>query len=273
MRRAAQLMVVLLLAGCGALPADTGSVASAPRTATPPMLTPSALGCTGTAPVPRKDMAFVYMSNRQEAVLFGGSDAANKALGDTWILKRGCWALQSPAQSPPERDFMAAAYDFAHGVVLLYGGRGGGQFYSDSWTWNGETWTQVAASGPACMFGGPVADFDPVAQRVLLFGMVGGGLPETWLWDGSKWQRQSPVHSPDGRATPSMALDPLRGQVLLFGGFSPGHGASSDTWTWNGTDREQLAPATRPPPRLRAAMACRTVRHVTSLWCGVAARL
>lgn len=278
MTRVRRLCALLVFAGfiatgCGALPWGSGD-ATASRTATPSMSaasSPTGVACASSAnPVPRKDMAFVYMTSRKEAVLFGGSDALNNVLADTWTFKGGCWSNTTASQSPAARDFTASAYDPALGIVLLYGGRGGGQFYFDTWAWNGLTWAELASTGPS-MFGGPVAGFDPVKQRPILFGMVSGGSSETWAWDGSQWQRQSPVHSPAGRQTPSMALDAVRGQLLLFGGVSPGVGALNDTWTWNGTDWVQLTPATSPSPRFRATMGSSSAQMVIVLWGGVGA--
>ena len=270
----ALLAAVIFVVGCGVIPYTTGPDASGTRTASPSGQPQSAnstgVACAGTAaPAPRKDMAFVYMPNRQEAMLFGGSDASNRVLGDTWILKAGCWANPTPLQSPPPRDFMAATYDSTRGVVLLYGGRGGGQFYFDTWSWDGQAWTRLAQVGPPEMFGGPVAGFDPVKQHPILFGLVSGGLPETWMWVGSQWQRETPTHSPEARQTATMALDPSRGQLLLFGGVAPGHGALNDSWTWSGTDWQQLAPVTSPPPRFRAAMGSSFTEKVVVLWGGV----
>ncbi len=165
---------------------------------------------------------------------------------------------------------MAAVYDAVHAVALLYGGRGGGQFYSDTWAWNGQTWRQVASADPPAMFGGPVAAFDPVMKRPLLFGMVGGGTCETWSWDGSQWQRLSPSQSPDCRESPSMALDPTRGQLMLFGGISLTRGPLNDTWSWDGTTWNQLAPKSSPPVRFRAMMGSSAAKHIVVLWGGVA---
>jgi hypothetical protein len=211
-------------------------------------------------------MALVYMPDRQQAVLFGGRDGTGQVLGDTWIWQSGtgCWSeLISPGK-PPARESMAAAYDPIHHLVLLYGGDSAGQFDTDTWTWNGQIWTQVATGQPItptttsvmppALVGGPVAGFDPVSQTVLIFGEY-AGVPQTWSWDGSSWRQLSPSRSPDARASTSLALDPTNGRLLLFGGYSLTQGAIGDTWTWDGTNWNKLAPVTSPSKRFRATMA------------------
>lgn len=266
------LTICLLSAGCGRAPGggDAGLGASPTRTQAP--ASPSQ-ACASTAiPSARKNMAFVYMANRQEALLFGGTDSTNRFLGDTWIWKAGCWSQQNLTQAPSARDWMAAAYDPVHGVVLVYGGRGwgGGQSYSDTWIWNGQTWTQVKVSaGQPLLFAAAVAGFDPVSQRPLLFGMVAGGGTETWAWNGSSWVHLSPTHSPDGREGASMAMDGSRGQLMMFGGRNPKRGSLNETWVWDGIDWHALSPATSPPVRFRAALGSLAAKRLVILWGGV----
>jgi hypothetical protein len=120
------------------------------------------------------------------------------------------------------------------------------------------------------MFGGPVAGFDPIGQRPLLFGMVGGGVNETWSWDGSKWQRLNPASSPEGRQFQSVALDPVNGQLMLFGGLSLNGAFRNDTWTWTGTTWKQLSPTKLPPPRYKTTMQSWSGHRLVILWGGIA---
>jgi len=159
---------------------------------------------------------------------------------------------------------MAAAYDPVHQVVLLYGGSPGGEFDTDTWEWNGQTWTQLASGQPITPTSVTVsppglvdaaAGFDPVSQRILLFG-ESAGIAETWSWEGASWHELSPSRSPDARASTSLALDPTTGQLLLFGGYRviEQPSAANDTWTWNGSNWNQLSPVTSPPGRSRATL-------------------
>jgi hypothetical protein len=163
----------------------------------------------------------------------------------------------------------ATVYDSVHDTMLLYGGRGGGQFYFDTCTWDGSVWKPVTTSGPPSLFGGPVIGLDPVSQRPLLFGMASGGASQTWSWDGARWQHLSPTHSPTARQAPSMALDAKNGRLIVFGGLSKTQGLLNDTWTWNGTDWIRLTPLTSPPPRFRASTGSMATRQIVVLWGGV----
>lgn len=208
MRQVTAVFIALVMTvGCGHLRgpgAETPPTASAARTQSPTPSSSSAGCLTASQPGPRMFMVFVYMPDRQEALLFGGSDASHTSVEETWVWSAGCWAQQAPANSPPGRDFAAAAYDLVNHEVLVYGGRGNGQFYSDTWAWNGKSWTQVAAVGPPDLLPSAVAGFDPVTQRVLLFGAARDGSAQTWTWDGLRWQQLSPTRTPEGREAPSL---------------------------------------------------------------------
>jgi hypothetical protein len=262
----------VLCAACGR--ADVGSSpASGTRTPSPTAVsqaspTPSSSCSTAKQPDPRTSPAFVYMPNRQEAVLFGGQSSNGQSLSDTWAWKAGCWQELTPIESPAGRDSAAVTYDPTSGTVLLFGGTGDGQFYSDTWSWNGSTWSQLASSGPL-LFGGPVAGFDPVGKRPLLYGMAAGASSQTWSWNGSGWQELAPSLSPSGRESPSLALDASRGQLMLFGGLIPNSGVSNDTWLWDGNNWTLASPATSPPARFRATMGPWAGRHLVILWGGV----
>jgi hypothetical protein len=54
----------------------------------------------------------------------------------------GSWVQQTPATSPPAREFSTTAYDAATGTVVLFGGYGNSGTLADTWTYNGTTWTQ-----------------------------------------------------------------------------------------------------------------------------------
>jgi hypothetical protein len=65
------------------------------------------------------------------------------------------------------------AYDAKLRRLVLFGGSGAGSnfpFYSDTWTWDGNTWTQLAsASGPPERYAFGMT-YDPRQQAIVLFG-------------------------------------------------------------------------------------------------------
>src|ERR1700689_3111267 len=57
------------------------------------------------------------------------------------IVFNPTWVQQSPSTSPPARADAMIAYDAAHGEVVLFGGNSQAAL-SDTWTWDGTTWTK-----------------------------------------------------------------------------------------------------------------------------------
>ena len=138
------------------------------------------------------------------------------------------------------------AHDPATGNMVLFGGAGSGGDLSDTWTWDGTTWTQQSpATRPAAREEATMA-FDPATGNMVLFGGLGGGyLSDTWTWDGTDWTQQSPATSPPARNRAMMAFDPATGNMVLFGGVGSS-GRLSDTWTWDGTNWTQREPGHQP---------------------------
>jgi hypothetical protein len=265
--------VVLAFSACGR-PLSAGDTASTPassaRVTTSPPSTPSACPLP-SIPAARSSMVFTYMPDRSEAVLFGGRLAGNQLGSDTWIWKGGCWAEATQSISPGARDGAASAYDSVHKNVVVYGGRSPGVLDTDTWVWDGITWTKAGTSGPQVVYGS-VAGFDPVTQRVLLFGgLASGGAPSTWSWDGAAWKQLSPASSPEGRDFGTMALDPTLHQLMLFGGFNASSGVLNDTWDWDGANWIRRVPVNSPPARAEAAMTTWSAGDVVLLWGGLGA--
>jgi hypothetical protein len=206
-------------------------------------------------PGPRDDQAMAYDAATGTVVLFGGYLKGVYPIGDTWTWDGTTWTEQSVAVHPNAPACGATmAYDAATGTVVLVGGglaEGiGGPVckLTDTWTWDGTTWTQQApATNPpaACAYPyyyecggiGPMV-YDAATGTVVL--LENG----TWTWNGTTWTQATTSASPPGG---SMAYDAATGTVVLFGG--------GETWTWNGTTWTEQAPATSPPARSGAYMA------------------
>lgn len=259
MRRASLLVVVLLLAGCGrvaggAAPGSTSSAATSPS----PSSSPSAVCLSANPPSARSSAVFGYMPSLQQAVLFGGLDASNKPLNDTWVRQSACWTQLHPAQSPPANTILASAFDAnTGGFIVVVHGASGGSTYLDlaTWLWDAQNWHLASGVSPRVSAG--QAAYDNVSGQVILFGTADvGGAPQTWAWDGSKWSILSPGSSPTARYNAAMVPDPATKKILLFGGVAGATGeVLGDSWTWNGNQWAKLAPQTSPPPRQQASAA------------------
>ena len=140
-------------------------------------------------------------------------------------------------------------------MAVLFGGFNGNEITSDTWTWDGRTWSLVVTDiAPPARVGGSFI-YDPVRHVSVLFG--GNGvrgwwsdfLNDTWTFDGSRWSHKSPTTMPTARAYSAVAFDSHRGVTTLFGGWT-NNGALTDSWTWDGTGWTQVAPAASNPPAL-----------------------
>jgi len=201
-----------------------------------------------SAPSARLGPTMVYDADRGRVVLFGGtvmgpggcSAADPPSCSETWTWDGADWRRRTPDDSPSRRATAGMAYDSTAGTVVLFGGYGehagacGREediLCSDTWTWDGGSWTErdpVASPGERWML---ALAQDVARGRVVLFGGWNAflqPLTDLWHWDGAGWQRPEPFVVAPGRYGPGLAYDPIGGGVLVFGGRGDGHGACSE---------------------------------------------
>ncbi len=210
----------------------------------------------------RNAHAMAYDRKNGCVVLFGGADEA-KVCGDTWTFDGIDWQL-ADTTGPLPRTFPAMTWDETHQVVLLFGGNkvlfGDGEqddtYLNDLWSWNGQSWRQLSASGPRPRAEAAMA-YDASRQVTVFFGgyylhddeLV--RLGDTWEWDGNHW-KQMTISGPSPRnGAAAMVYDPMRGKVVLFGRSSQDGLAA--TWTWDGSKWQPLEGG-EAPYRYNAAM-------------------
>ncbi|MEY2457080.1 MAG: hypothetical protein QOK06_2174, partial [Acidimicrobiaceae bacterium] len=167
-------------------------------------------------------------------------------------------------------------------VVILFGGSTLGPTdadvnaaSSDTWMWNGTSWTLLhpSVSPPALTDAHLVAD--PVHGNLVLFGGTNEfaqANSRTFTFDGTAWtdhtdyaDLRTSAHTPPARYHSTMAGDVVNGGVLLFGGqLESATEPVDDLWLWNGLSWTELAapsaagtcdPSAKPCPRDAAAMA------------------
>jgi hypothetical protein len=196
-----------------------------------------------SGPSARGNHAMAYDAYLGRVFLFGGYDGAT-ALGDTWswYSSTSTWTLLSPAASPPARFNHAMAYDYQRHVIVLTGGFSTSRF-SDTWEWNGTTWTQRSGTSYGARSSHAMA-YDFHRNKVVLFGGYNGArLADTWEFDAASgnWS-QIAVSGPSPRQYLGMDYDFLQQVILLFGGQT-GPGSTDrvqDLWAYNGTAWTQL---------------------------------
>jgi hypothetical protein len=126
-----------------------------------------------TVPSARSDSGFAYDARHGQAVMFGGLADSNP-LSDTWVWNGANWTNATPANpanNPSARGGLTMVYDAAQGAVVMFGGITSGSYLSDTWSWNGTTWTQVIglATSPPARFNAAMA-YDAATGQVVLCG-------------------------------------------------------------------------------------------------------
>lgn len=190
---------------------------------------------------PQPYCGFAWDSAHGRLVAFGGKSGATPV--DTTSQWRGQvfgWQTVTPTPRPSPRSRPAMAFDAARGESVLFGGETLAGANGETWTWDGNTWTQHAtAIAPPARFGSAMA-YDSKRQVVVLFGGFvpsGSDISDVWEWDGSTWtQRTFAQPAPAPRGAHRLAYDQARGETLLYGGFSTSAATTiADCWAWNGT--------------------------------------
>jgi hypothetical protein len=98
-------------------------------------------------------------------------------------------------------------------------------------------WSELTPSGtpPAGLYGSGVT-YDPVRDRVLVFGGVGSSGPTNSLWaldlaSGPAWSLLSPGGTaPDARSRPMTIYDSARDRIVMSGGDTGVAAPAGDTW-------------------------------------------
>jgi hypothetical protein len=182
----------------------------------------------------------IYNPREDHVVIFGGFyDGPLNDLTDLALSPLVWWFPATPSGPQPSPRFgPGAVYDPLRHRMLVIGGYGD-TFYNDVWEYklpgNG-TWTQLSPSGtPMPPRTQHAAVYDPVRDRVLIFGGDGGwSMNDLWelrLGSAPEWRE---IHTatipPPGRRDHTMIYDPVRDRVVLFGGFDLGK-RMNDVWT------------------------------------------
>ena len=206
-----------------------------------------------TAPSPRHGASMAFDAARGVTLLFGGIGADGSNLADTWSWDGSAWTQIPTPTTPPARAFAGMTYNASSREIFLYGG---GRktcptctsFLQDAWTWDGQEWSPVQASGPP-----PIEDvglvYDRAADEVVLFGGRGkvagadnvavGALRDTWTWNGSDWHRHESSW-PEERQNGALVYDPVSGMTLMVGG-NCGFDETCAVWAWDGASWTKLS--------------------------------
>jgi Divergent InlB B-repeat domain/Galactose oxidase, central domain/Kelch motif len=220
-----------------------------------------------TVPPARYGQSVAWDQTNQQVVMFGGANAGG-ALSDTWVWDGVNWTQKAVgAVSPPPRLNHRMASDGQH--VVLFGGWTGAftgtYLYSDTWLWDGTSWTQPV------LFAHPTgrSDFgmayDPVRQRIFVFSGLEVGA-DTWMWEPGtpgSWFQLAPASAPPAGWN-AMAFDAARQQTVLYVEVPNG----PQTWIFDGINWVQRLTSVTPAKRYAAGMAYDAATQQTVLFGG-----
>jgi hypothetical protein len=198
---------------------------------------PPAVTLAPPLPEPRELDAMAYDDVHDDVVLYGGAGFAGGdeqiAFNDTWVFDSHGWHEVYPATSPAIDPTAMAEDPVTHDLVLVGTAPVGPA--TQTWTWDGATWTRRADLPVTTQTADSLATFSALDQLVLVTtSLVAQSAPsETWLWTGAGWKLQHSVTSlPADRSTAMLVGDPAHRRVLaLVTGVSS---LSNETWSWDG---------------------------------------
>jgi hypothetical protein len=156
----------------------------------------------------------------------------------TWTSDGTTWTRRNPSIQPPGPPLDGGvAYDPPSSRVVVFGGLDGmgANNLSETWTWDGTTWThlQPARRPPG---GAAMLAYDEDTQEMVLFdaALAAPGSTtrtmSTWSWDGSIW---SQISAGSGPIFGEMTYDAGRRELIMVGGNGTMDGGVL-TWTSSG---------------------------------------
>lgn len=169
-----------------------------------------------TGPSPRFAPAMWSMSTA--TYVFGGVDASNSTLNDTWRWDGVSWLQMPTAVSPSARTETAIAFHASQNHALLFGGTSTTSQWGavgGTWKFDGTSWQELTS--------GPQPDarrlhsmaYDPIRNRIVLhgghfLGQFPGASTEyrdTWEHDGTSWTQVLTGSGPGPSTRSTMAFD------------------------------------------------------------------
>jgi hypothetical protein len=178
----------------------------------------------------------VYDAARRVMTMFGGGDAQQNLVPETWNWDGEAWSqVAGPDGGPAARAHFGFVYDPSHEQSLLFGGYDGNQVFGDFWSWDGAAWIELDFNGPSARSHFSMA-VSP--DGLLLFGGSTGPMTvetlndETWFLTNGRW-RQLEIPGPSARDMAALGYDPSRDVFVLFGGFDA-DGILAETWEFDG---------------------------------------
>lgn len=203
----------------------------------------SLLQPAGIGPAARFWASAIYDPLCDRVLLYGGKDLLATGYPEIWSLSLSLastptWeqvALAPTSGLPAPRNHHSAIYDPVRERMLVFSGEGSAS--NDVWSFSldgascisGTTlpaWTQVLPSGALRppRLGGHTAIYDPVGDRMIVFGGNDGIQPRNDVWAlslaNTTWSVMPGAGDvPNQRARQTSVFDPVSRRMVVFGGL------------------------------------------------------
>ena len=221
---------------------------------------------TGAPPSPRYCHSAIYDPVGDRMIAFGGCGGYPDFYNDVSELSLGgstAWAELIPSATPPSpRLSHSAVYDPVRDRMVVFGGYSS-SYRSDVWALSlagVPLWGALAPTGtPPSPRRYHSAIYDPVRDRMIVFGGYSGSTPYNDVWALSlagtpAWTALTPTGTPPSpRYLQSAIYDPARDRMVMFGG-ADGSTFFNDVWALSlvGTPAWMALSPTDTPPGARS---------------------
>ncbi|MBL8724646.1 MAG: hypothetical protein JNK49_11400 [Planctomycetes bacterium] len=209
------------------------------------------------SPPPRRGAGIAWSPANLAFLLFGGADAQNAVLTDTWLWNGTDWLPQIPSTSPDIS--LQIVTDPAGGVLGLRREIIGS--VNDQWQWSGSNWANTP--GPSATYNGALvkAGYDP--RRNVVVAVINY---ELWEWNGVVWTLRGPL-SPPYLTPSSVVYRPDTQRMLMFA--NPGVEWDGSTWFTASSGNQQVPEALASDFRRSRLFGFQVTSNSGSGWNGV----
>lgn len=200
-------------------------------------------------PTARYGHVMVWDSARNRIVMFGGRTGnATTDLNDTWIYKDGDWTQLNPPTSPSPRVLAGAVYDPLRDRIVLFGGatitsdNKTATTFHDTWEFDGTTWRQVLADGPAV--DKPIMAWDNARLNILMLGVDTSIATHMYNYDPSvpAWKEKTNTRLPSCVNEGGLSAQDTNGTVFFTGGACVGVSSTEQSEEWDGNQWNPITP-------------------------------
>lgn len=195
---------------------------------------------TRTTPAARVGASLVWDDTGNRAWMFGGGTGIERSAAseltnpsdELWMFDGNEWSQIPKAGAwPSARSTSSATWDRARGRMVMHGGytrlgiadgflaASPDAFQSDTWDWDGTTWTAWADGALANEQGAPALAFDPVGNSVTLVAetpFASGSSAILYRGDGTRWSAGPARPLVDLDYDPADLAKPARSGTLAF---------------------------------------------------------